>query len=263
MVASSTSVVGMSALGRRDGCPCSSSSTARLPHQVLVTSRRNLVVCMAHPRRVKMVQQQIHRELADMLLHDTVLQQAIVPESGLGADMYLSSMATISDVEISKDLQVVKVFISVYGDEREQEVALEGLKAKAKYVRMGLGKRMSLRMTPEVRFVKDESLERGSRVLDLLDRVKQDRERKESGDTSPRQFASSVAEDDDEDFDLDFEERDESPVTSKPKKKTKSRAPPKAAARKAAAADENEIDWDDEEFRDLDFNDDENIIYIK
>lgn len=43
VVASSTTVVGMSAVGRRDGCPCSSSSTARLPHQVLVTSRRNLV----------------------------------------------------------------------------------------------------------------------------------------------------------------------------------------------------------------------------
>lgn len=62
---------------------------------------------MAHPRRVKMVQQQIHRELADMLLHDSVLQQAVLPESGLGADMYLSSMATISDVEISNDLQVL------------------------------------------------------------------------------------------------------------------------------------------------------------
>ena len=61
-------------------------------------------------------------------------------------------------------MQVAKVFISIYGDEREQEIALEGLKSKAKYVRMGLGKRMSLRMTPEVRFVKDESLERGSRV---------------------------------------------------------------------------------------------------
>lgn len=67
---------------------------------------------MAHPRRVKMVQQQIHRELADMLLHDTVLQQAIAPESSLGADMYLSSMATISDVEISKDLQVLFLFFS-------------------------------------------------------------------------------------------------------------------------------------------------------
>ena len=64
-------------------------------------------------------------------------------------------------------LQVAKVFISVYGDEKEQEIALEGLKSKAKYVRMGLGKRMSLRMTPEVRFVKDDSLERGSRVRPL------------------------------------------------------------------------------------------------
>lgn len=62
-------------------------------------------------------------------------------------------------------MQVAKVFISIYGDEREQEIALEGLKSKAKYVRMGLGKRMSLRMTPEVRFVKDDSLERGSRVI--------------------------------------------------------------------------------------------------
>jgi ribosome-binding factor A len=220
------------------------------------------VVCMAHPRRVKMVQQQIHRELADMLLHDTVLQQAIVPESGLGADMYLSSMATITDVEISNDLQVAKVFVSLYGDEREQEVALEGLKSKAKYVRMGLGKRMSLRMTPDVRFVKDESLERGSRVLELLDKVKKDRERKESGDTSPRQPITPV-DDDYSDFDLDFEDKDDSPITPKPKKKrSKSKAPDKATARKAVA-DDYDVDWDDDEFKDLDFNDDENIIYIK
>lgn len=71
---------------------------------------------MAHPRRVKMVQQQIHRELADMLLHDTVLRQAIVPESGLGADMYLSSMATITDVEISNDLQVFSPYSLLFFD---------------------------------------------------------------------------------------------------------------------------------------------------
>ena len=79
---------------------------------------------------------------------------------------------------MARNVQVAKVFISIYGDEREQEIALEGLKSKAKYVRMGLGKRMSLRMTPEVRFLKDESLERGSRVrifplLSLLSRLKQ------------------------------------------------------------------------------------------
>lgn len=52
----------------------------------------------------------------------------------------------------------------MFGDERGKEVALAGLKAKAKYVRSELGKRMKLRLTPEVRFLEDESLERGSRV---------------------------------------------------------------------------------------------------
>lgn len=56
------------------------------------------------------------------------------------------------------------MYVSVFGDERGKEVALAGLKAKAKYVRSELGKRMKLRLTPEVRFLEDESLERGSRV---------------------------------------------------------------------------------------------------
>lgn len=59
---------------------------------------------------------------------------------------------------------MVKVFVSVFGDERGKEVALAGLKSKAKYVRAELGRRMKLRLTPEIRFIEDESLERGSRV---------------------------------------------------------------------------------------------------
>jgi ribosome-binding factor A len=59
---------------------------------------------------------------------------------------------------------VVKVYVSVFGDEKGKELAIAGLKAKAKYVRSELGKRMKLRLTPEIRFVEDESLERGSRV---------------------------------------------------------------------------------------------------
>lgn len=56
------------------------------------------------------------------------------------------------------------MYVSVFGDERGKEVALAGLKAKAKYVRSELGRRMKLRLTPEIRFLEDESLERGSRV---------------------------------------------------------------------------------------------------
>lgn len=62
----------------------------------------------------------------------------------------------------------MKVYVSVFGDERGKEVAISGLKSKAKYVRSELGKRMKLRLTPEIRFFEDESLERGSRVIILF-----------------------------------------------------------------------------------------------
>lgn len=64
--------------------------------------------------------------------------------------------------------QVVKVYVSVFGDERGKDVAIAGLKSKAKYVRSVLGKRMKLRLTPEIRFIEDESFERGSRVSNKL-----------------------------------------------------------------------------------------------
>lgn len=127
---------------------------------------------MASPRRVKMVARQIQREISNMLLTDEVLKSAILPEFRLGADRYMSSITTISDVEISSDLQVVKVYVSVFGDERGKEVAISGLKAKAKYVRGQLGRRMSLRLTPEVRFIQDDSIERGNRVISILDEIK-------------------------------------------------------------------------------------------
>lgn len=60
------------------------------------------------------------------------------------------------------------MYVSVFGDERGKEVAIAGLKSKAKYVRGELGKRMKLRLTPEIRFIEDESFERGSRVRFII-----------------------------------------------------------------------------------------------
>lgn len=139
---------------------------------------------MAHPRRVQMVAEQIRREISDMLCTDKVVRHAVLPEAALGADMYLTSLTTISDVEVSKDLQVAKVYVSIFGDDRGQEIAMEGLKAKNKYVRYQLGKRMKLRLTPEVRFIKDDSLERGSRVNAILKELEREREMKEKKNRS-------------------------------------------------------------------------------
>ncbi|CAL9111767.1 ribosome-binding factor A [Musa troglodytarum] len=159
------------------------------------------VRCMANQRRVKMVAKQIQRELSDMLLTDKVLQYAVLPEASLGADRYLSSLTTISGVEVSGDLQVVKVYVSVFGDERGREVAIAGLKSKAKYVRSELGRRMKLRLTPEIRFIEDESLERGSRVLAILDRLKEEKKSSEGKDVKQLEPLNSSEEDGDGDMD--------------------------------------------------------------
>ncbi|KAK9905156.1 hypothetical protein M0R45_000439 [Rubus argutus] len=182
------------------------SSSSRFPIQTTQKSAawihpRNSIRCMAKPRRVAMVAKQIQRELSDMLLTDKVLQYAILPEVSLGADRYLSSLTTISDVEVSTDLQVVKVFVSVFGDERGKEVALAGLKSKAKYVRSALGRRMKLRLTPEIRFIEDESLERGSRVIAILDRIKNENKDEE-------QLESSELPQDDKDWEGDDPDED-------------------------------------------------------
>ncbi|GAB4855274.1 hypothetical protein Ancab_023894 [Ancistrocladus abbreviatus] len=168
------------------------------PHSITTT-----IKCMANPRRVKMVAKQIRRELSHMLLTDKNLQYAVLPEAALGADRYISALTTISDVEVSADLQVVKVYVSIFGDERGRDVAIAGLKAKAKYVRSQLGKRMKLRLTPEIRFIEDESLERGSRVIAILDKIKSENEKRNSEDHVRKEDSSELPFDEDRDDDDD------------------------------------------------------------
>eukprot|EP00271_Cylindrocystis_brebissonii_P003524 TRINITY_DN1457_c2_g1_i2.p1 TRINITY_DN1457_c2_g1~~TRINITY_DN1457_c2_g1_i2.p1 ORF type:complete len:402 (-),score=71.60 TRINITY_DN1457_c2_g1_i2:57-1172(-) len=177
-------------------------------------SERGLqITCMAHPRRVEMVAQQIRREVSDMLLNDKVLKEAVLPEARLGYDLALSCVASISDVEISGDLSIAKVYVSVVGDEQGREIALQGLRLKQGYVRSGLGKRMRLRSTPEVRFIYDDSLERGSRVLSILAKLKDERERRERGEEVLHNADMDLpdAENDDED-----ESREEAAPSAKP-----------------------------------------------
>ncbi|CAN0890444.1 Cytoplasmic tRNA 2-thiolation protein 2 [Linum grandiflorum] len=175
--------------------PIANVNPTHRPPKPLIGART--VRCMASPRRVKMVAKQIQREISDMLLTDKVLQYAILPEAALGADRYLSSITTISDVEVSGDLQVVKVYVSVFGDDRGKEVALAGLKSKAKYVRGQLGKRMRLRLTPEVRFLEDEAIEKGSRVIAILDKIKSEKGTAQNKENDPESEDDGDWEDDD------------------------------------------------------------------
>ncbi|API93928.1 MULTISPECIES: 30S ribosome-binding factor RbfA [Virgibacillus] len=75
---------------------------------------------------------------------------------------------TVTDVEVTGDLQQAKVFISVLGNDKQKKDTLLGL-AKAKgFIRSEIGKRIRLRKTPELMFEFDEAYEYGNRIESIL-----------------------------------------------------------------------------------------------
>jgi ribosome-binding factor A len=81
---------------------------------------------------------------------------------------------TVTDVQVTGDLQQAKVFISVLGDEEQKENTLKGL-AKAKgFIRTEIGHRIRLRKTPEIQFEWDDAMEYGNRINSLLHQLHDD-----------------------------------------------------------------------------------------
>lgn len=75
---------------------------------------------------------------------------------------------TVTDIEVTGDLQQAKVFISVLGDEKQKQDTLLGL-AKAKgFIRSEIGKRIRLRKTPELSFEFDEAYAYGNKIETII-----------------------------------------------------------------------------------------------
>ena len=121
---------------------------------------------MATSRRVSRVSSLIKREVSQMLLN------------GIKDDRVGAGMVSVTDVDVSGDLQHAKIFVSIYGTDQAKVETMEGLKSSTAFVRRELGQRMRLRRTPEVTFLEDKSLERGDRMLDLLNQLDQERQAK-------------------------------------------------------------------------------------
>ena len=118
---------------------------------------------MATDRRVSRVAALIQREVSQLL------------QNGIKDDRVGSGMVSVTDVNVSGDLQHAKIFVSIYGTPEAKAETMEGLKAATGYVRREIGQRVRLRRTPEVVFMEDKSLERGDRILSLLNRIEQER----------------------------------------------------------------------------------------
>lgn len=110
------------------------------------------------PRTVR-VGEQIRRVLAE-LLRDEVKDPRI-------------GMVTIGDVEVSRDLTHARVYFAIYGDEETVRNCKAGLDSAAGFLRGELGRRMKIRAVPNLRFVHDDTQQKGDRVTALIDRALQ------------------------------------------------------------------------------------------
>jgi ribosome-binding factor A len=78
---------------------------------------------------------------------------------------------SVTEVITSPDLRYAKVYVSIMGTEEEKQQAEEGLAAASGFLQRGLGERLTLRNIPKLCFERDESIERGSRLLELIKEV--------------------------------------------------------------------------------------------
>lgn len=110
---------------------------------------------MANSQRLRRVADQIQRELSGLLRSE-------LKDPRVG-------MITLTGVEVSPDLAHAKVFFTTLGDTEALARSNAGLKRAAGFLRAELGHRLKLRVTPEIRFVHDSSVERGVRLSKLID----------------------------------------------------------------------------------------------
>lgn len=128
---------------------------------------------MATNRRVSRVAALIQEEISQMVIHE-------IKDDRVGA-----GMVSVTYVDVSGDLQHAKIYVSIYGTDEARAETMAGLKSATGYVRRELGKRVRLRRTPEILFVEDRGIERGSQVLTLINQLNQEREGKELEEEIP------------------------------------------------------------------------------
>jgi len=78
---------------------------------------------------------------------------------------------SITGVKVSPDFKNATVFVSVLGSEKEKQDSMAGLFSAASYIQGELAPRVRLRIMPAIQFERDDSIERGSKVLEIMRRI--------------------------------------------------------------------------------------------
>lgn len=82
---------------------------------------------------------------------------------------------TVTDVQVTGDLQQATVYISVLGNDEEKDQTLKGLEKAKGFIRSEIGQRIRLRKTPELTFAFDESIDYGNRIETILHQLNKEK----------------------------------------------------------------------------------------
>jgi ribosome-binding factor A len=104
--------------------------------------------------RTKRVAAQIQRELAQLI-------QFEIKDPRIG-------LVTVSGVDVSKDLGHAKIYVTMFNTENSVEEVLVVLNHAAGFLQHELGRRIKMRVTPQLTFLYDASVERGANLSALI-----------------------------------------------------------------------------------------------
>jgi len=106
-------------------------------------------------RRAERLGQLLRREIAFLLQHRV-------------NDPRLSGVLSVTRVELSPDLRHASVFVSVLDEEEKKHQVMEALATASGFIRHELAGKLTWRRVPQIAFHRDDSLEKGARVLNIM-----------------------------------------------------------------------------------------------
>ena len=90
-----------------------------------------------------------------------------------------SSLITITNVRVSPDLKIAKIYISIFEKDKRDEV-LERVKSKTKIIRSELASRITIKFVPELKFFLDDTLDYVEKIEGLIKKIHENDDKKEN-----------------------------------------------------------------------------------
>jgi ribosome-binding factor A len=106
------------------------------------------------------INEEMKKEISDIIQNDI-------------RDPRISSMISVTQVEVTKDLSYATVYVSLFGSVEANKETLAALKSSARFIRKEIGQRIKLRLTPEILIEEDMSIKQGMHIEELLHKIKE------------------------------------------------------------------------------------------